>query len=63
MIKTLSFKNLDACERLTHIKMEEAAMSDVSEWYHAFYAGDRITVFVNNKKQKVDLNGCFLQEA
>ena len=60
-MRKLTFKNSDAAEAEVSINIDtdDEKLSKVSEWYHAYYHGDRIRVQVDGVEQAVDMDGAF----
>lgn len=53
----LRFSNQDAIPQVVSLEVNIEAIPVVVEWYAAYHAGDRFTVTVAGKKQKLDRNG------
>jgi len=61
MLVTLRFENEDAGgdgpAEAVEFRVERRAVPAIMDWYGAFYAGDRYSVFINGREQALGING------
>jgi hypothetical protein len=56
-IVRLVFNNADATPKSNVLDVAEENVSEIMNWYGAYFAGDRYTATVNGKNIRMDING------
>ncbi|MCA2590195.1 MAG: hypothetical protein IM509_05445 [Microcystis sp. M31BS1] len=56
-IVRLVFNNADATPKSSVLDVAEENVSDIMNWYGAYFAGDRYTVTVDGRNIRMDGNG------
>ena len=61
-MRTLRFINKDAKPKETVLEVSEGSVEPIMTWYGAYHAGDRYTVYLDDKELSKDENGELLKE-
>ena len=56
-IVRLVFNNADATPTSSVLDVAEENVSEIMDWYGAYFAGDRYTATVDGKNIQMDING------